>query len=172
LTVSAPFTRFAQASALVLLVFAACSERQVDAPTQPTAVAERALVRATETLTGADGTEARWCPGGLLCEDTKPLLGYRVPWACSSREVRTYVARCSTGYIAWEHIVEFFESRYAVIEHEAAGGMLTITGRRGVVHLGRESTATDAPFAQPATLIVKRHGNGIEFTATRGATDR
>ena len=107
----------------------------------------------------------KFCHGGLLCEDPDRLLGYRVPWICSNRQVSTYLARCSMRHLDWRLVVEFYRSRYA--DMTLTDGRLEIVGTRGVA--GPEAvTPASKPGTQAPTLLVQRLANAIEITAVRG----
>ncbi len=110
-------------------------------------------------------TLAKWCYGGLLCESAEPLFGYRVPWACSNRDERRYLARCSMRYVPWQHMVEFFVSRYADVT--VTTNRIDVVGR-GAVVVPQAVTPTVDRGVLPPSLVVRRLANGIEIMALRG----
>jgi hypothetical protein len=112
---------------------------------------------------------AKWCNGGLLCEDRKQLAGYRVPWICSHRQHRKYLARCSMRHLQWQHLVEFFTSRYADVTVD--DDTIRIVGRRSVTASAPVTRTAEMLGMQQASLVVQRLPNAIEITVLRGDAD-
>ena len=52
------------------------------------------------------------CPGGLLCEASATLCGWRVPAACDRRVEQPYVCSCRLVGAKNSEVHEFFASRY------------------------------------------------------------
>ena len=128
--------------ALLVVLGAGCApERR---PTPPRARASKPDAKPTK----------RHCPGGLLCEATETLLGWRVPEGCAQRHVRPELASCVLADADWPRLVEFYRSRYPQIE-ELDGGLRLIGPSPG-------------PGRSPPMLRALARGAGVELLLLPG----
>jgi hypothetical protein len=97
------------------------------------------------------------CPGGLLCEARRALLGWRVPVGCRAVVERAQVASCRMVGVDLGRVREFFESRYRVVP------LLDLADEQGfAVVPKRESDALSA------RLHVIRRIESVELVALAG----
>lgn len=148
------------------IVVMAVASGACESPKGPTSRPQQTKRSAKKLI---ESTQAKWCNGGLLCEDREPLFGYRVPWVCSHREQSTYLARCSMRHLEWSHVVEFFSSRYKDVV--VGDKTIRIVGRRSVAAATQVTPTRAQARPQPPSLLVQRFANAIEVTVMRGAVD-
>ena len=104
---------------------------------------------------GADKAPLQvWCPAGLLCEASKPVMGWRVPAACVVSRQGRYGADCALGDLPWDRVEAFFRSRYGAQVHMSPGTL--------------QITAPSAPLKTPARLLAVRRDGRVSLRLFRG----
>ena len=101
------------------------------------------------------------CPGGLLCEATEPVDGWRVPQICQPTRLGQRVQTCWMQGLEWQRLTEFFQSRYPHATQN--GALLRIAG----LAPPSEITPTQ-PQPTPPLLLAHQRPQGVELVLLAG----
>ncbi len=102
------------------------------------------------------------CPGGLLCEATETVDGWRVPQPCRPDHLGQRVATCWMQGLDWPRLTEFFQTRYPHATQN--GSLLRIAGQ---VPPPADATPT-LPTRTPPLLLAHARPQGVELVFLAG----